>query len=192
MIDSIRYNFESLSRFSGRDGRGRFWPYAGAVFVLACLSIWLVMAPIFETLGRIRQFAREHPEEATIVSGPGYYYVSIEGAHPELMPDFEAMMYGIAAVTAVTALLLAAAVTRRLHDRGRSGAWELVPLILLVTGFFGMNIFINFGTGALPAPGLLFLIFLNNLLYLASLVLLVIQLASAGTRGPNRFGAGAE
>jgi uncharacterized membrane protein YhaH (DUF805 family) len=174
MLDSIRYNLSSLARFSGRDSRRRFWPYAGAVLLLSWISIWLVMAPrIFGTFARVAQFAREHPEQTTIVSAP------ILG-----------MMYGVAIVSAVTLLLLAAAVTRRLHDRSRTGAWGLVPAVLLATGFLGMSRqFAGFATGRPPDLGWFLLIFFNNMAYLASLVFLVIQLASAGTRGPNRFGA---
>jgi uncharacterized membrane protein YhaH (DUF805 family) len=191
MLESIRYNLKSLARFSGRDGRGRFWPYAGAVLVLAWMSVWLVMAPgILGSFARVQQFAREHPDQTTVYSGPGHYSVSIEGAHPELMPDVLGMMYGVAAVSAVTVLLLAAAVARRLHDRGRTGAWGLVPAVLLATGFLGMSReFAGFGTGRPPDPGWFFLIFFNNMAYLASLIFLVVQLASAGTKGPNRFGA---
>jgi uncharacterized membrane protein YhaH (DUF805 family) len=190
MMESIRYNLRSLARFSGRDPRRRFWPYAGAVFLLSWISIWLVMAPrIFGTFARIQQFAREHPEETTVISGPGHVSVSIEGAHPELMPNVLGMMQGVAAVSAVTVLLLAAAVTRRLHDRGRTGAWGLVPVVLLATGFYGMSeMFAGFGTGTPPDPRLFFAMFVNNMAYLASLIFLVVQLASAGGEGPNRFG----
>jgi uncharacterized membrane protein YhaH (DUF805 family) len=191
MIESIRHNLRSLLRFSGRDARRRFWPYAGTVFLLSWISIWLVMAPrILGTFARIQQFAREHPDQVTTVSGPGSYSVSIEGAHPELMPDVAGMMYGVTAVSAITVLLLAAAVTRRLHDRGRSGAWGLVPAVLLAIGSFGMSRqFTGFGSGIPPDPRWFFLLFCNNMAYLASLVFLIVELARAGTAGSNRFGA---
>jgi len=191
MMESIRYNLRSLLRFSGRDPRRLFWPYAGAVVLLSWISIWLVMAPrIFGTFARIGQFAREHPERTTVISGSGHISISIEGAHPELMPNMLGMMHGIAAVSAVTVLLLAAAVTRRLHDRGRTGAWGLVPAILLAIGFYGMSkMFAGFGTGTPPDPRLFSALLLNNFAYLASLVFLIVQLASAGGTGPNRFGA---
>ena len=43
--------FTGLTRFSGRDRAGRFWPYAGVVFVIVFLAMGLVMsvvlAPVF-------------------------------------------------------------------------------------------------------------------------------------------------
>jgi uncharacterized membrane protein YhaH (DUF805 family) len=193
MIDSIRYNLNSLARFSGRDRRGSFWPYAGAVLVAGWIAGNLVIAPlIFESFARMQRFGAAHPELTTVASGPGHYSISISGAHPGLMPDFRGAVFGMAAVAAITVLLLAAAVTRRLHDRGRSGAWGLAPFLFFAIGAAGMlHLFARFGTGT-PSPGLFFAIFLDNLLYLASLVFLVVQLASAGTNGPNRYGADAE
>jgi uncharacterized membrane protein YhaH (DUF805 family) len=190
MMESIRHNLSALLRFSGRDPRRLFWPYAAAICLLSWFAIYAVMAPqILGAVGRIQRFAREHPELTTVESGPGHYSVSVRGAPPELMPDMLGMIYGIAPVMAVTVLLLAAAVARRLHDRGRTGAWGLVPVALLLTGFFGMSkIFAGVGSGIPPDPRLFLAIFLNNAAYLASLVFLVIQLASAGTSGSNRFG----
>lgn len=192
MMESIRYNLGSLARFSGCDARGRFWPYAIAVLVLSWIAMWLLMAPaISSSFARVQRFAAEHPELTTVEAGPGHYSVSIRGAHPELMPDLTGMIWGIAAVAAVTVLLLAAAVARRLHDRGRTGAWGLVPVALLLTGFFGMSkMLAAIGAGAPPDPRLFFAIFVNNLVYLGSLLFLIVQLASEGTKGPNRFGAG--
>jgi uncharacterized membrane protein YhaH (DUF805 family) len=80
-------------------------------------------------------------------------------------------------------------VTRRLHDRGKGGYWGLPTAIFLVIGLVAMpRVFDNFAHSAgEPDMRLFELMFLNNLLYLASLAVLVVQLVLDGTRGPNRF-----
>ncbi|EGF90575.1 hypothetical protein ABI_36000 [Asticcacaulis biprosthecium C19] len=97
-----------------------------------------------------------------------------------------ANMMGMMAIVFIFAIsLLAAAVARRLHDRGKSGAWGLMPLP-----------FITFASVMMPTVfaqtfadmGLFFTMFINNVLYIAALVFLVILLAGAGSEGENRFG----
>jgi uncharacterized membrane protein YhaH (DUF805 family) len=136
----------------------------------------------------MQRFAAEHPESATVESGPGHYSITIQGYHPELMPDVAPVMVGIAAMTAITVLLLAAAVARRLHDRGRTGLIGLLPLPFLAYACVVMQRF--FASSRSDGPDmLLFLsLFLNNLLYLGALLFLVVQLAGRGTVGANRFG----
>ena len=46
MMASIRYAFGSVLRFSGRDGRGLFWPWAIFVFLLMQAASMLVMIPV--------------------------------------------------------------------------------------------------------------------------------------------------
>jgi uncharacterized membrane protein YhaH (DUF805 family) len=92
---------------------------------------------------------------------------------------------------ALAVLLLAAAVTRRLHDRGRRGWWGLAPLPFLVVG---MTVFPRLFKTTLagemtPDSMRLFgLMFANNLLYLGSLGLLIFLLAGASQPNANRFG----
>lgn len=90
-----------------------------------------------------------------------------------------------------TVALLAAAVTRRLHDGGRRGWWGLPPVIFLIVGLtLFPRLFQSTLTGEMtPASMKLFgLIFINNLLYLASLGLLIFLLARESQPGENRFG----
>jgi uncharacterized membrane protein YhaH (DUF805 family) len=44
------------------------------------------------------------------------------------------------------------------------------------------------GKNPQPDVSLLPWLFANNLLFLGGLVILIVELASSGTRGPNRFG----
>jgi uncharacterized membrane protein YhaH (DUF805 family) len=112
-----------------------------------------------------------------------------------LLPDLAGLVAQFAIVTAFAVLLLAAAVARRLHDRGRSGLVGLLPLPFLGIGFAIMPQLFHVAVARTPdlhALGRLFpLLFVNNLVYLASLAYLVVQLVSPGTSGPNRFGEGA-
>ena len=175
-LDAIQFNLRNLARFSGRDGRRVFWPYAGTVIALFVLGILAVMLPeMSESMARMQRFAAENPDLATVRSGPGHYSITIEGHHPELMPDMGNMVGRIGVLFAIAILLLAAAVTRRLHDTGRSGAWGLmpVPFILFATVMMP-RVFAD------PDAGLFLAVFFNNLLYLASLALLVLLLSRPG------------
>lgn len=191
-IDSIRNGFGGLLRFSGRDPARRFWPYAGIVIGLLFLAAAATMAPIMNgTFARMQSFADEHPDQVTVTRGPGSYSMEIHGNHPELMPDmtpfFAVMQIGCALVV----LLLAAAVTRRLHDRGRRGWWGLPPVIFLAGGMtlFPRLFQKTLGGDMTPDVMKLFgLVATNNLLYLASLVVLIILLAGASEPNENRFG----
>jgi len=186
MLRSLRYNLARLARFSGRESTGLFWPYAGTVLILLIVGMAGIMLPLFaDTFGRMQQFAAEHPDQATVTSGPGTYSISIQGNHPELFPDlsgfFSLMEIGIA----IAVILLAAAVSRRLHDRGRSALWGILPLPFLSFSLVAMAKILASNP---PDLRLFAAVFVNNIIYLASLLFLVIHLASGGTRGPNRYG----
>jgi uncharacterized membrane protein YhaH (DUF805 family) len=90
------------------------------------------------------------------------------------------MMIGMSIVFAATVLLLAASVARRLHDTGRSGAWGLMPLPFIIYAMVMMPRL--FGASDI-ADGLFFSVFINNFLYLASLLLLVVLLAKPSKSG---------
>jgi uncharacterized membrane protein YhaH (DUF805 family) len=183
---AIRRGFAKLLSFGGRDTAADFWPYAGVILVLLFAAMAVVMLPeMLATFDRMQRFAAEHPDQATVRRAPGSYSISIEGNHPELMPDFGTLMSGWSVVMAAAVLLLAAAVTRRLHDRGRSGAWALAPLPFLVFAAFAFPKL--FEQESLDF-GLFGAVFLNNLLYLGVIGLLVLQLVGRGAAGDNRFG----
>ena len=192
LIESIRHGFTSLTRFSGRDPAERFWPYVGAVIALFFVAAAATMTPIMMgTFARMQSFAAQHPDQATVTRGPSSYSIQIHGNHPELMPDvtpfFRVMQIG----GALAVLLLAAAVTRRLHDRGRRGWWGLPPVLFLAGGLVLFPRLFNSTLSGEVTPdtmAMFGLMMANNLLYLASLALLVVLLAGAGQPGENRFG----
>jgi uncharacterized membrane protein YhaH (DUF805 family) len=190
MFEALKHNATRLIDFNGRETRAQFWPWAGCVFVVAFLGYGAVVGSMMAgTIGGMQAFAEANPDHATVVSTPGSYSVSIEGAHPELLPDVGLILTMVGALVAVLVVLLAAAVARRLHDRGRSAFWGLAPLPFIGFALFGMSVlFGQFESGGEPDIGLFFAIFFNNLIYLAVLATLVIQLAGAGKAEANRFG----
>lgn len=191
MANPIARGFRNLARFSGRDTRGQFWPYAGVVFALVFLACGGVMAFVMNDLfAEMQQFAAEHPEAATIQSSPGSYSISVDASHPEApMPDLGAFFATLAGMVLTMVGLLAAAVSRRLHDSGRRAFWGLMPLPFLLFGLTGFPIMMTQAMASeAPNLGLFFLLFFNNLFYMVALVSLIVLLTLRGTIGPNRFG----
>ncbi len=190
MFDALKHNATRLIDFNGRETRAQFWPWAGCDFVVAFIGYGAAFGSVMAgTMGRMQAFAEANPEQATVVSTPGSYSVSIEGSHSELMPDFGLVIAMVGALVAVLVVLLAAAVARRLHDRGRSAFWGLAPLPFIGFAMFGMSVLLGqVERGGEPNIALFLAIFLNNMVYLAVLATLVIQLASAGKPEVNRFG----
>jgi uncharacterized membrane protein YhaH (DUF805 family) len=183
---SILGHFRRLLDFSGRESRASFWPYTAVVFAITMVGGMAVMLPgMMDMFDRMQQFAIDNPDQATITQGPGHYSITIEGHHPELMPDLGAMVGGIAFVSVVAIALLAAAVTRRLHDRGSRGLWGLLPVPFLFSGFYLMPRMFRMSEPDMELFGLLFA---NNAVYLASLGFLAYLLASPGNPDANRFG----
>jgi len=191
MFQAIPRGFMKLAAFRGRDTRSQFWPYAiVAVFVAMLPSAFFILPEFTGAFARMQQFAVEHPELTTVQATPNSYSIQIQGHHPELMPDISVVIRVAATAAGLAVILLAAAVARRLHDANRTALWGLLPL-----PFIGVAItfFPRLFTAALSDPssfpiGLFFALFLNNLLYLASLGLLGVMLAGQSTDGPNRFG----
>jgi uncharacterized membrane protein YhaH (DUF805 family) len=191
MLAAIQHNLGRLANFSGRDTRSQFWPWAGCV-VGGVALVWFVAAGsvMATAVSKMTAFAEAHPEQATVTSVGGSTSIEIEGYHPEFVPDFGVLFWILGGIVAVTVVLLAAAVARRLHDRGRSAFWGLAPLPFLAFGLTVMPMMMSevvIGVGE-PDMRLFFAIFLNNICYLAVLLTLIIQLSGAGQPEANRFG----
>lgn len=201
----IKRGFGLVLDFTGRDRRSQFWPYAAAVFLLTQVVSIAVLLPtiigqVLGSLSTAERLARAHPEDWQVERGAGsvsYHYV---GSDPEvlraMMPDFSGIMASIGFIAIATIALMAAAVTRRLHDRGRSGLWQLVPLLLLaVSNWNAFRVFSDIFGSAGTAPddaGLIMqgalTVLVMNMLYLLSLLVMAIQLALPGQPGENRYG----
>lgn len=187
-MNAILNGFRRLADFKGRDKRGQFWPYALTVVALSFIGLWLGMIPAMTTIfEQASTVAATHPEAATVVSGPGHYSVEIhdEAYMPDMGPFFLVLRIGVAAIV----ILLAAAVTRRLHDTGRAGYWGLPPVIFLTVGLTAFPIVMEkFMEEDGFGMSLFMLLFLNNMLYIASLIGLIILLSLDTKTVANRYG----
>lgn len=134
----------------------------------------------------MQAFAVSHPDQAAITTGPGSYSIQIEGDTPELALNLTPMAASMGVGISVAVFLLAAATTRRLHDSGRRGYWGLLPLPFLVVG---ISVFPRLAAGGdAVSAGLFLALFVNNLVYLGTLVLLVVLLTQRSNTGGDRFG----
>lgn len=192
MENPVARGLRNLIRFSGRDTRGQFWPYAGTVFLLLfagwAIFLGLSMSAMFEDMSA---FAAAHPEATTVQSSPGRYSIQVDASHPDApTPDLGRMFTAMWVLAGSAVALLAAAVSRRLQDRGMGGWWGLLPLPFLTTALVLFPTLITPVMEGGPDPDLrLFgLLFLNNFLYMVALVALIVLLARRGTDGPNRYG----
>jgi uncharacterized membrane protein YhaH (DUF805 family) len=181
-------HFTRLFDFKGREDRASFWPYAALVFVILMVAGMAIFIPMMgRTIRAMQDYAAQHPDQATVASGPGQYSVSIEGNHPEFFETGPMVLY-LAVTFGFAILFYAAAVVRRLHDRGKSGAWGLMPLpFILYSSIMMPQMFGSFGSGTEPDMALFFSIVVSNLLYMIALVTLIVLLAGAGDQQPNRY-----
>jgi len=187
-LANLRRHLTSLHRFSGRETVDQFWAWAGTVLFALMVSFSVAgRFALSDWFAGVERIARENPELVTRSVGPGHYSVRVEGHHPELVPALLPFITLAAAFGVIVILLLGAALTRRLHDSGRTGFWALLPIPFLLGGLWLMPQL--FGSrGAAPDMQLLFLLFVNNVVYLATIALLVFFTTKSGTPGPNRYG----
>ena len=190
LMSAVWDGFRRLADFSGRDRRGRFWPYALVVAVLLYVGMAAAMVPmmtgVFAEAGR---YAAENPDQVTVSAGPGHYSVQIHDPEAELMPDMSGLFWAVRLVFVAAGVLLAAAVTRRLHDTARPGWWGLPPLIFagVASILFPMVMEQAMQSEEFAVAPFL-LLFANNMLYMVSLIGLIVLLCLKGTPGPNRYG----
>jgi uncharacterized membrane protein YhaH (DUF805 family) len=183
-VDPIRYNLARLAQFGGRETRGRFWPYVAALVALDFVLTPIAMIPL---MMRMQQVASAHPEQATVAVGAGSYSVTLHGVHAELNDSVRGFTLAIAIMAAANVALLAAAVVRRLHDRGYSGLLGLLPIPFLAWGMVGM--YTQMPMSASSGPDMrVVLLFAVNAAYNILLLVLAVLLALPGTKGSNRYG----
>lgn len=185
---SLLDHFKKLFDFTGREDRASFWPYAAIAFIITMVAGMIIFVPMMSrSLQAMQQFAAQHPDQATVTSGLGQYSISIQGNHPEFMPAGSLALF-LALAFSSAILLYAAAVVRRLHDRGKSGFWGLMPLPFIIYPSVQMpRVFASVGTGAQPDMTVFFSIFLSNLFYIVTLIWLIVLLAGPSEPAPNRY-----
>lgn len=178
-------HFGRLFDFRGREDRASFWPYAALVFVIDSILGMLIFIPMMtRSMAQMESYAAANPGQANVTSGPGNYSVSVSGNHSEFFDSRSMAMY-LAVTFGVALLLYSAAVTRRLHDRGKSGWWGLMPVPFILYSSIAMPAI--FASGGQPDTSLFFSIFFSNMLYIVTLIWLIVWLASRGDEGPNRY-----
>ena len=101
---------------------------------------------------------------------------------------FDALIAKRLVTAASIVVLIAAAVTRRLHDRNRRGFWGLMPLPFTAFGIASMPIMLPGVWHHTLSVVWWAALILQNLLYYASLILLIVMLAGRDSAEPNRFG----
>jgi uncharacterized membrane protein YhaH (DUF805 family) len=185
---SLTDHLKRLFEFSGREDRASFWPYAAVAFIITMIAGMIIFLPMMSrSMHAMQQFAAQHPDQAEVTSGPGQYSISVHGNHPEFMPAGPLALF-LAVTFGLAILLFAAAVVRRLHDRGKSGFWGLMPLPFILYSSVQMpRMFASIGTATQPDITLFFSIFLSNLFYIVTLIWLVVLLAGPSEPARNRY-----
>ena len=182
-------HFKRLFDFKGREDRASFWPYAAVVFLIVMVVGMIIFVPMMaRSITAMQEYAAQHPDQATITSGPGTYSISVEGHHPQFWPA-ESMALYLGVTFGLAILLYAAAVTRRLRDRGKSGFWGLMPLPFILYSSIAMPM-VFAGAGE-PNLTLFFSVFFSNMLYIVTLIWLIVWLAGPSEAPPNRYETGA-
>ncbi|HEV2186978.1 MAG TPA: DUF805 domain-containing protein [Stellaceae bacterium] len=188
IIAAIIYNFRNLARFSGRNTRAQFWPYAIFLFIAQTIISLTMMLPfIYSVMTKTFLFVLQHPGKPGVPVNPAdqkAFGQVMQG----IMADTQSMlMTATPILTAVFVILIGAAVARRLHDRGMSGYWGLMPLPFTIIGLAAMPKTFE-AWPYHPNLGLFGLLMLNSMLHLTLAILLIVLLAQRGAAGANRFG----
>lgn len=185
IMASIRYALGSVFRFSGRDRRGLFWPWAIFVFLLMQAASMLVMIPaMFSGFMRVIQAVQKED----FASGAGPDPAAVERATAQMMAGLGWLWIPTALIDAIIVALLAAAVTRRLHDRDKTAFWGLLPLPFMAIGVAFMPETFAFAVAPSEPNPVMKLLLLQAPFFWGSLLWLCFLLAGEGTKGPNRFG----
>jgi uncharacterized membrane protein YhaH (DUF805 family) len=195
---SIRHNAAGLARFSGRDTRAQYWPWTLILIVLQMVASGIAAGPMMSHM--MNRFATIFTAASRGQKlAPEAVDAQMQGMMTTMTADMRTMIFVGIAINLVFLLLVLAATVRRLHDRGWSGWWALLPLPFQAVGaaiaprmLEGMAMPRIGASGPfVPAPadpGLMALSMLNSLAFYCALGFLLFLLVTEGTRGPNRYG----
>jgi len=185
----ILEHFGRLFDFKGREDRASFWPYAALVFVIVMVVGMIIFLPMMaHTMRAMQQYAVQHPDQVAVSSGPGSYSMSVHGNPPGIMPPESSFAVYLGVTFGLSVLFYAAAVVRRLHDRGMPGWWGLMPLPFIAYSSIQMPRMFSF-VGNQPDMTIFYSIFFSNMLYLITLIVLIVLLAGASNPESSRFDA---
>lgn len=169
------HGIRNLHRFAGRDSRSHFWFYVLWLFVVQQIFSAVVMAGVI-----VWGFG---PDMDAIASPASEPVDAISAGH---LAFLRSTLWALVVTVVLIVALLAASVTRRLHDSNLRGWWGLMPLPFLLFGLGAMAFIV--GSTEEPSLRLFGLVFINNAVYILVLIGLVVLLCRASTPGPNRFG----
>ncbi|WP_427788845.1 DUF805 domain-containing protein [Brevundimonas diminuta] len=191
-MSAIVDGFRRLTDFRGRDRRRRFWPYALVIMGLTVIGLEAAIIPMAAgVFAEATAYAMAYPGQVAESSSPGYYSVQLYDADAIAMPKLDRFFIAIGIAVGLAVVLLAAAVTRRLHDAGLAGWWGLPTVAFLATGVGlfprALALVMQSEQGA-PSMNLFFILFAHNGLYVVCLSGLAVLLMLGGDRGPNRYG----
>jgi uncharacterized membrane protein YhaH (DUF805 family) len=190
-----------LASFSSRENRQRFWLWILIVYGFQGVVGMLVMIPMMSAwFASMAPMMQTDPERLN--------------AHPEIviqqmLPFMQQIMVFSAIMAVAYVILVAAAVTRRLHDGDRSGWWASPIFVLHVVGpliyaaYFPKVFGAMMTSAASTRPGgppyfadpafqsmmnsFSWITLVQSVGFLATIALVVL-LALPGTVGPNRYG----
>lgn len=182
-------HFRKLASLKGREDRASFWPYAALVvgIVLVAGSV-MILPMVARSMRAMPEITVADPDNVTFTSDLGEFAILGQDQAPGLMPSASFLAAYLAVTLGLALLLYAAAVVRRLHDRGKSGAWGLMPLpFLAYTSIQVIRLFGSMNGGDQPNMTVFITIAFSNILYWITLLTLIVLLAGASDPEPNRF-----
>lgn len=184
-------HFRKLASFRGREDRASFWPYAALVAGTVMIAGSLMAIPLMaQSMQAMQEFNAQVSDPFLVNDSYGLDEFSTppRAEIHEPMPSKGFLWAYLAGTFGLAVLLYAAAVVRRLHDRGRSGAWASMPLpFLLYFSVQAPRAFASIERGGQPDMAVLLSLFLSSLLFWIALGALVVLLAGASDPGSNRY-----
>lgn len=200
-MNNIKLHLSRLADFAGRENREPFWWWVLTIYIGQMALGMVVAIPLQLKLMNAMQPMQDDP--TYLDRHPEY---AVQMMNDALVPFVRYMIFFGLIVGVIHMALLAAAVTRRLHDRDRSGWWAApVPVIQIATTLGYLSILSNFmhvvtsigpdgptpeAMAALQSLLPVFALFaLLGLVGLVVMIVLIVQLVQRGTVGPNRYGA---
>jgi uncharacterized membrane protein YhaH (DUF805 family) len=182
-------HFRKLASFKGREDRASFWPYAAVVFVIVMVAPSVMFIPtMVRSIRAMQEPPVQPPDPASVEAAFDGYPMPVHDPASDMMPSPGFIAAHLGVMIGLAVVLGAAAIVRRLHDRGRSGAWGLMPLPFIVYVAIQVpRLFDSTTGGGQAGMNLILSVFLADLLFMIALVALIVLLAGASDPEPNGY-----
>lgn len=180
-------HFQKLASFKGREDRASFWPYAALVLGIVMVASSLMMVPVMaRSMRAMQDFTVQEPGDVNFAAIDPAARAQPNVA--DVMPSAGFLAAYLGVTLGLAVLLYAAAVVRRLHDRGKSGLWGLMPLPFILYSSIQMPRMFGSITQSQQLDVTTFMsVFVSNMLYMVTLIALVVLLAGPSDPEPNRY-----